>query len=485
MVRQENHEKLLLEAVPKEHRKLIERAIEVAKENYSSTTRLSGEPLLNHLLRSARYYAELKIDINGIVATLLHHKIPEEQFKKYKDVFSEDVITLLRQIETTFSFAKRENIDNKIIHKYILSFNDDVRIAIIKLTEKYDNAKTIDLLTYEKQMNVAQRLLSIYTPLAEYLNLMNAKNEFELHGFRVVYPEEYARISTYLYDKQEDLNQGIVKLVEIITTIVGIVNVNAQIWGRKKTFYSIWRKLTKYGKENKSADISSMNDLLAFKVVVDSIEQCYAVAYAIKDYVDDDKFIWEDYILNPKLNGFKQIQVVCRFPEFDGVRVEIQILTSEMYWFNEYGPASHVAYKLSGKRFPKSSTEFQWIEEVHKEMEKNKNSEIMQLSNPLKLGLFSNSIFTFTPGNKIIELTKESTGIDFAYQIHSQIGDMATFVKVNGVVKPLSIKLNNGDVVEVITDSKKLYPTEGWLEFAQTGNAIAFIKAGLRRKSRV
>ncbi len=481
MVRREDNKALLLAAVPKKHRDSLQKAIEIAERNYGSVIRLSGESLLEHVLRSARYYAELRIDFNGVIATLLHHTLPKQEYEN-KEIFNDDILQLLHNVELVFSHAKKESVDTQVIYKYILSFRDDIRIALIKLSEKFDNAKTIDLLPEEKRKDVARRLLHIYAPLAEYMNLSDARREFELNGFRVYYPKEYEQTALYVHKRQADIFEKIEKVKLLLGEIGALVNVDAQIWGRAKSYYSIWRKLYKHDKEGKPATIDALNDLLAFTILVDSVDQCYAVAYALKDYaeVSDDSF--EDYIQNPKPNGFSEIQMICEFPELLAINIEVQILTNEMYWHNTYGPAAHLAYKLEGKRFAKQNSEFQWVETVHKAIEKSRQSLSLPISKPLQLHLFQDRIFAFTPKHRIVELPVGATVIDFAYQVHTSIGDRAVFADVNGKKVQLDEVLKNGDIVEIITDNKKLYPTEEWLESAKTKNAQARIKLGLRKK---
>ncbi len=481
MVHKEDLKSELLKSVPARYRTQLRKAIAVAEKNYSTVIRFSGEPLLSHVLRAARYYADLRIDFNGIVATLLHHRLPEKEYEN-KDVFNDDVLHLLKNVELVFSNAKKESVDTQVIYKYILSFEDDIRVALIKLSEKFDNAKTIDLLPGEKKREVARRLLMIYTPLAEYMSLQEPKNVFELNGFRVLYPEAYEEVASFVHKKQDSLFSKIEEVKKLITEIAAIVNVDGQVWGRVKSYYSIWKKQTKHGREGKSSDITSFNDLMAFTVMVDSVDQCYSVAFALKDYADVDEAYFEDYIQNPKPNGFSEIQLICKFPELTDVNVEIQILTKEMYWHNTYGPASHFAYKLAGKRFAKQSSEYEWIEVLHKEIDQTAKSEALLVSNPLKLHLFQDRIFVFTPKHRIVELRKGSTALDFAYQVHTGIGHSANFAKVDGVTVPLSTKLDNGNVVEIVTDSKKKYPTETWLDIVISKSAHAKIKQALRKK---
>lgn len=481
MVHKENLQAELLHSVPAKYRPKLRKAIAVAVRNYSQVLRLSGEPLLDHVLRSAKYYAELHIDFNGIVATLLHHALPEDEYKN-DEIFNDDVLGLLKNVETVFSNARKESVDTRVIYKYILSFQDDIRIALIKLSEKFDNAKTIDLLPTEKRKDVARRLLKIYTPLAEYMNLIEAKKTFELNGFRVLYPNAYQEVAQFVHDKQGQLFSKIEEIRGVIESIASIVNVEGQVWGRMKSYYGIWKKQFKHSKEGKSSEIDSFNDLLAFTVMVESIDQCYSVAYAIKDYAMVEDRYFEDYIRNPKPNGFSEIQVVAQFPELAGTNVEIQILTKEMYWQNTYGPASHFAYKLSERRFAKQSSEFQWVEIVHREIEQSNATMELPLSKPLQLHLFQDKIFAFTPKHRVIVLGKGATAIDFAYQVHTSIGHSANFAKVNGVIVPLSTELDSGDLVEIVTDSRKKYPTESWLQFAKSKSTQTKIKYGLRKK---
>lgn len=481
MVRKEDHKQLLIVAVPANFRPQLKKAIVVAERNYGHIIRLSGEPLLHHVLRSARYYADLRIDFNGIVATLLHHRLPQAEYEN-KEIFNEDILQLLKNVELVFSNVKKESIDTRVIYKYILSFKDDIRVALLKLSEKFDNAKTIDLLPYEMKLNVAYRLLHIYAPLAEYMNLLDAQEEFKLNGFRVYYQVEYENVAAFIHKKQSDIYEKIQKVRSLLKDIAGLVKINGQVWGRVKSYYSIWKKISKHDKEGKSIEMDSFDDLLAFTFMVESVDQCYAVAYALKDYANvvDENF--EDYIKNPKPNGFSEIQIVCRFPELVNINVEIQIMTKEMYWHNTYGPAAHFAYKIQGTRFAKENTEYQWVEALHSEIERLSKTEEMPVSKPLHMNLFQNKVFVFTPKHMIIELEKGSTALDFAYQVHSRIGDTATFAKINGVTNPLSTVLANGDIIEILTDSRKVYPTESWLEFSKSDSARTKIKQGIRKK---
>lgn len=483
MIAQENHKKILLAMVPLKFRARLKKAIVLAETHYAGITRWSGEPLLNHVLRSARHYAELRIDFNGIIATVLHHKLPDDAYVD-REVFDDDVLRLLKNVETVFAQAKNEGVDTKIIYKYILSFEDDIRIVLIKLSEKYDNARTIDLLPEEKKLRVARRLLDIYAPLAEFMNLTDAKREFQLHGFRVLHPDEYESIANWMHQSQRDIHEKIERVRELLRSIMQIVNIDGQIWGRVKSYFSIWRKQFKHGKEGKRASMESLNDLLAFTVMVDTVDQCYAVAYALKDYGNVMDVDFEDYIRSPKPNGFSEIQLICHFPELVDLSTEVQVLTKEMYWHNTYGPASHIAYKLEERRHSKKSTEFQWVEMVHQEIEKSKEYNDLIESRPMRFNLFSSSIFVFTPKHKVIELPKGATVIDFAYQVHTAVGRSANFARINGTTTNLSKTLNSGDVVEVILDPKKKLPTESWLAFAKTKMAQSLIKSGLRKKFR-
>lgn len=332
-------------------------------------------------------------------------------------------------------------------------------------------------------MDVARRLLSIYSPLAEYMNLSDAKNEFDLDGFRVAEVEAYNEIATFVHDRQSDIFEKIEEVKKLIQDILEIVDIDGQVWGRVKSYYSIWRKLKKYSSEGRVANMNVFNDLIAFTIMVDTPEQCYSVAYALKDYANVPDQYFEDYIKNPKPNGFSEIQLICTFPELVSINVEIQILTREMYWHNTYGPASHIAYKLAGKRFAKSNTEYQWIEMIHNEIAKRQSDEDFPVSFPMQLHLFQDKVFTFTPKHKVIELPLGATALDFAYQLHTMIGNQSVFAKVNGETQSLSTVLKNGDVVEIITDPKKIHPTESWLGIVKTKNALSRIKHGLKKKS--
>lgn len=480
MVHKEDLRRELLRSVPAMFRVRLKKAIEIAEKYYTQELRLSGESLLHHLLRSAKYYADLRIDFNGVIATLLHHPLPEHAYQD-QVVFTEDVRRLLKNIDIVFAHARKESVDTKVIYKYILSFQDDIRIALVKLSEKFDNARTIDLLPMEKRVDVARRLLQIYAPLAEYLNLSEAHREFQLHGFRVYHPEEYESVALYVHDQQKMLISKIGEIRKAFEDVVEIVDVDAQIWGRVKSYYSIWRKQFKRSKEGKSSEIKSFNDLLAFTVMVDSVAQCYIVASALREYADSNS-IFEDYIHTPKPNGFQELQVIGKFPELPGMNIEIQILTKEMYWQNTYGPASHFGYKLANTRLPKQTTEYKWLELVHQEIERVNKKELLAEASELKLQLFQDRIYVFTPKHRIIELTHGATAIDFAYQVHTKIGHSSEFAIINGKSQPLSTQLNSGDVVEIVTDSKKKYPTEEWLEFSKSKSTRAKIKLGLRKK---
>jgi GTP pyrophosphokinase len=482
----QHHESLiaaLVQSVPPAFHKRIQKAVFYAQTYYAKEPRMSGEDLFSHTLRSAIEYSQLRIDVNGVIATLLHHRLPAAVYDD-AEVFSEDVVFLLDTLEEVFSKVKEEGSDTVTLSKYILSFADDMRIALIKLSEKVDSARTIGSLDVSKREKAALRLLSIYAPLAEYLNLTDAKVTFENEGFRVLHPVEQAQIVDFVKAQSDDIESLKNKIGATLSEITEIVSVTASVWGRIKSPYSIWKKQQKYIKEGKENSLTSLNDILAFTLMVDSVDQCYAVAYALMSYAEVLDKQFEDYIQQPKPNGFKQIQLVCTLPDFSGQKIEVQILTKEMYWHNTYGPASHFAYKMSGARFAKSTSEYEWIERVHDVVKDSQASMTIPESMPIRANLFKESIYVFSPKHRIVELPIGGTAIDFAYHIHTEVGNKAVRAAVNDKIVTLDTVLQSGDVVSVITDKSKQFPSVEWSKFAVTKNAQVHIKRGLIAKKK-
>jgi len=491
--------KRILKRIQTEFHSFVIEALDFAERKYQGSTRISGESLLSHTMKMAQIVIDMGLDVNSVIAAILHacpkcvssdetdycnknnSNDLKDLYASIEKTFGKDVVFLLKRFYQLLDLTKRD-ADPAAITRYILKESEDLRVLMLRLADRLDSARTIEVLSPERRMVSAQKFLRIYAPLAEYLNFTDMKNEFERIGFRVSNPDEFERIDKYLEKNSLKNNEVLEKIQDILEHTCERIGCKARIFGRIKNHYSIFRKMKKYSDEGKAGNILAMRDILAFSIVTDSVSSCYEICSSILGNTESLPDMFEDYIAKPKPNGFREIQIAAKFQEIKDIFVEIQILTEEMYDHNTYGAASHFGYKIQGKRFASPDNEFNWVKEIHSKIHKG-GREVSVLSEPLISDLFQRDLFVWTPQYRLINLPLGSTALDFAFKIHTEIGMKVTGAEINGKKEQLDYVLKNGDVVKILTHpnkSIKTTATREWLKNVKTERARKKIEKALR-----
>ncbi len=447
----------ILEKVSSIFKDDVSAAIKYADKIHSNQKRYDGEPLITHILRTARLAIENNFDTNTIISAILHQVPLNTENKKYiTKNFGTEVIQILEKIEDIRKCTETTETPDEIIIKYILSSSKDLRPVIIKILDTLDDIKTIESVPECEKKISLHKALSIYSVLAEYLNLDHLKKEIEENAFREYLPTEYESISRKM--EEANINKDLLnRYKDKLENIVKPLHFKKRVEGRVKGKYSIYNKLKKYEKEWIDPRIDRVDDLIAFRIITDTEDSCFLILEKLMDNGEPDYDLFDDYISNPKPNGYQAIQFPIKFTDISNLEIEVQIMTEDMYYYNTYGPASHIAYKASKSRYAKPSNEYDWVEEIHKQMQQNRKEIHNKKDLPIKCNIFEDEVFIFTPKGKILDLNKGDTVLDFAFKLHTQIGNSAVSAEVNGKAAKLSSVLATGDVVEIKTDKSKKY----------------------------
>ncbi len=480
--------KNLLEKVPNEYNTLVLKVISWAQKEYAGHNRFSGENTIFHALRVANIAADSHLDTNSIITSMLHcvlnseYKDRRERFlKEIEDDFGKEVLELLKTLDKINQGTDSVETDMKIVTRYVLRNSEDIRPILIKIFDVLDDLKTLNYLPEEDVKLKSRKVFDIYAPLCSYLNLEPIKKEMEETVFKLTKPEEYDVIEEKMQKEglDEELLEKYIKGLEGLTDILGY---KPKIFGRIKSKYSMYNKLKKLEKEGQGTALSKIKDRIAISIITNSKDDCFLLKMALEEKIKLNEGETDDYITQPKPNGFQALQMSVSCPDIKDIFIELQILTHKMYYINTYGPASHIAYKASRNRFAKPTDSFDWLEKLHKDIINCQTLSKQSRSIPIKASVFENYIYIFTPKGKIIELNKGATALDFAYRVHTGIGNNATFAQVNSETKELSTTLETGDVVNIITSNQDKYPNRDWLEFAVADSTKEKIRKGLRMK---
>lgn len=486
--------------------KLVEEAFAFADKAHTGMKRYSGEPYMNHLAAVGKILAEMGMGPQTISAGLLHDTIEDTDVtpEDIKSKFGEEILFLVDGV-TKLSSVRYYGSDrhNESLRKLFVATSQDIRVLIIKLADRLHNMQTLNHVPAEKQLRIARETLEIYVPVAHRLGMGKIRKELEDLSFAYVYPEEYAKVKKLLEPKTGKSNELLEKERKILQkrlADVKLLNFNTSY--RVKGLYSLYHKL-----KRKDWDIDGVYDLLAMRVVVSTVEDCYRTLGIIHELWRPLPGRMKDYIAFPKPNGYKSIHTTVTTP--NGVIMEIQIRTRKMHHEAEFGVASHIAYKEPSTTGEKASTSSKfmslipslfrpfawssgaedhskirstdhrdkiprWISQIGQTYTKDKSSTDDFIED-IKKDFFSNRIFVFTPAGDVVDLPVGATPIDFAYAIHSEIGDHTSGAKVNKKLVQLDTELRNGDIIEIET-RKSSHPTNKWLIFAQTSLARRHIK---------
>lgn len=484
--------------LPLTDQKEIERAFNFALQSHQDQKRRTGEPYVIHELETASFIADLKLDSQTIIAAILHDVVEDTMVdlsviqKEFGKTVAHlvDGVTKLGKIRITrrfFIFKTKDELEKfdqqiETLRKMFVAMAKDIRVVIIKLADRLHNMKTLEGVEPEKRMRIAKETLEIYAPLAYRLGMNELKGQLEDLAFPYVYPDEYRWLKTQVKSAFQERQKYLEKVKKLLLKQLSKDKIKAQIHGRAKHFYSLWRKLARYDN-----DLSRIYDLVALRIIVDTVSDCYKVLGIIHEKWKPLVGRIKDYIAMPKPNGYQSLHttVFC----LDGKIVEFQIRTKAMHDQAENGIAAgwHYAetkgtldYILKKiKRVPHE--EIKWVKELVKWQEKSRDN--IQFTNDIQVDFFSDRIFVYTPRGEVKDLPAGSTTIDFAYSIHSELGNSCTGAKVNGKMTTLNTILKNGDIVEIIKSNKPKGPKQDWLEFAKTSLARSNIKKSLRLKN--
>lgn len=470
----------IIEYSPKSFVDGIYKSIDFAVNAHQGERRLSNEDFITHPLNTALITAQMGCDTSTIIASILHSLAGrEKEIEEIKNIFGEDVYNLIKETKIIQKATKNQETPEEIITKYILNRSKDLRPVLIKLASALHNVKTVQYLPEEQQKEASKKVFNVYSIIAEYLNLNDMKKDLEEYAFKQYQPVEYESIKQKML--REDINDDLLeKYKKIIEK--HIKGINAQLSGRVKGEYSIYNKLKKYEKEWKDPKIEELTDLIAFRIITKTEDECFLVLEKIMDNSQVDTNLFDDYISNPKPNGYRAIHVVTKFSEISPLDIEIQILTEEMEYTNTYGKASHISYKAQKSRYAKPTDEYGWVEEVHNKIKEHISKREENISNPILCNIFENEVFAFTPKEEIISLDKGDTVLDFAYKVHTDIGNSAVGAKINGLAGKLDTVLKTDDRVEIKRQKDKTSQPESALSLVHSQSSKNKILRSLSKK---
>ncbi|MCA1927145.1 MAG: bifunctional (p)ppGpp synthetase/guanosine-3',5'-bis(diphosphate) 3'-pyrophosphohydrolase [Calditerrivibrio sp.] len=453
----------------------LHKAYVYAAQKHRGQLRKSGEPYLSHPLNVSLILAEMNMDVDTVIAGILHDTLEDTDatYEELMSLFGSDVAFLVDGVSKIgkISFKSSEEKMAENFRKMLISMSKDVRVIVIKLADRLHNMRTIDHLSEEKKQRIAKETMEIYAPLAHRLGIAWIKWELEDLSFRILNPDKYYEIYNLVKLKRSEREQYLVKVISMLDAHLKNVNISADVTGRPKHFYSIYSKMIK-----KKTSFDEIYDLLAVRVIVKTISDCYATLGIIHNLWKPISGRFKDYIAMPKANLYQSLHTTVVGP--NGINVEIQIRTEEMHRIAEEGIAAHWKYK-EGKVFdPKEDTTFIWLRQLLDQKELNKPQDLVEA---LKEDILPIQIYVFTPQGDVIELPVNSTPIDFAYAIHTKIGEKCVGAKVDGKMVNLKYNLKNGEKVEIIT-SPNQEPRADWLNIVKTNRAKVRIRNFLRKK---
>ncbi len=460
----------ILKNIPEDFKDSVTKAIQYVSEVHKEDKRYNGKSLLSHLLKVGYLTTQIGLDSNSTIASILHEiELTEEQSKNISSNFNNDILSILKDIHRIKQSTETDETPEQIIVKYILSSSEDLRPVIIKVLDTLEDVKTIEYVPEEKKKKSLSKALEIYAVLAEYLDLYPIKKEIEENAFREFLPKEYESISKRL--EKENINDDLLnKFEKALWKEIKELPFKKEIRGRIKSKYSIYNKLKKYEKEWIDPNINRVDDLIAFRITTLEKDDCFLILEKLMDKGEMNYDRFDDYISNPKKNGYQAIQFPIKFPSVFNLDIEIQILTEKMHYINTYGTASHIAYKASKSRYAKPTNLYDWVEDIHKQMEKSKKERNHKESIPISVKIFRDEVFVFTPKGKIIDLDKGDTVLDYAFKVHTEIANKAISADINGKISKLSTVLKTGDTVEIKTDKNKICQKIEALTYANSIN---------------
>ena len=455
----------------------LNRAYVFAMKAHGSQKRASGDPYFSHPLEVAGILTDYRLDASSIITALLHDTVEDTlaTSEEIREQFGEEIMLLVDGVTklTQIELQSDQSDQAENFRKLVLAMSEDIRVLLVKLADRLHNMRTLNFISKrDKRRRIALETMEIYATLAERIGMQEFKNELEDLSFAELNPEARESITSRLQFLRDEGKDNVETIVNELKETLAEQTIKAEVYGREKSPYSIWRKSQK-----KNISFEQVSDIIAFRIVVDTVEDCYRALGVIHGAYLMVPGRFKDYISTPKPNGYQSLHTGVIGPERQ--RIEIQIRAKRMHEVAEMGVAAHWQYKQNTD--PKSGRQYRWMRELLDIMEHADNPE--DFLEHTKLEMFPDQVFSFTPKGEVIALPAGATAIDFAYAVHSEIGDTCVGTKINGRPMPLRTVLENGDQVEVITSPAQT-PSPTWENFATTGKARACIRRFIRLKQR-
>ncbi|MBP3730435.1 MAG: bifunctional (p)ppGpp synthetase/guanosine-3',5'-bis(diphosphate) 3'-pyrophosphohydrolase [Mailhella sp.] len=459
---------------------MVRRAYEYASAAHAGQLRLSGDPYIMHPASVALTLAQMGFDEHTVAAGLLHDTVEDtdSSIDELDELFGEQVADLVDGVTkiNMMTFDTKEEAQFENIRKMILSMAHDIRVPLVKLADRLHNMSTLDFQKPHKRQRISQETMDIYAPLANRLGLHLFKQKLEDLSFRYLQPDAYSEITKWLADNQIVERKLISKVIDKIKAIMDENGIGGRVFGRIKQTYSIYRKMMA-----QKTPLDEMHDIIAFRVIVNDLRDCYAMLGLVHVLWKPVPGRFKDYISMPKANGYQSLHTTVIGPE--GERIEIQIRTEEMNIMAEHGVAAHWMYKERDHAVAmQDMPQFQWLRDLMQRQRDETDSK--EFMSSLRMDLFNDEIYVFTPNGAVKQLPKGASSLDFAFLIHTDVGAHCAGAKINGKLQPIATELKNGDMVEIITDKNK-HPHRDWLKIVKTSKARSRIQHYLRTEERV
>jgi GTP diphosphokinase / guanosine-3',5'-bis(diphosphate) 3'-diphosphatase len=455
----------------------IARAFEFACAHHGDQKRYSGDEFITHPVGVAQICAGMRLDTETLCAALLHDTVEDTSatLDEVREEFGEEIAALVDGVTklTGMNFESRDERQAENYRKMMVAMATDVRVILIKLADRLHNMRTLGALPKQKQTLKSHETLEIYAPLAHRLGIHAIKWELEDLAFATLHPRKYAEIKQLVAQQRDERENYVTEAGEFLSEELEEVGIQAEISGRAKHFYSIYTKMAKKGRE-----FNEIFDLTAMRVIVGSVKDCYGAIGVIHSLWKPLPGRFKDFVAMPKANMYQALHTTVIGPE--GKPLEIQIRTEEMHKLAEYGIAAHVAYKEGGRGDPQRE-KMTWLRQL---VEAEGEQDPAEFLESLKVDLFEDEVFVFTPKGEVKSLSAGSTPLDFAYAVHTDVGHSCVGAKVNGAIVPLHYQLRSGDIVEVLTAKQKRAPSLDWLKLVRTSRARNKIRAWFKEERR-
>ncbi|NCP12441.1 MAG: bifunctional (p)ppGpp synthetase/guanosine-3',5'-bis(diphosphate) 3'-pyrophosphohydrolase [Sphingomonadales bacterium] len=480
MLRQYELVEKVKEYDPQADEAMINRAYVFTVQKHGSQKRASGDPYFSHPVEVAGILTELKLDTESVVTALLHDTLEDTiaTAQEIEDNFGAEVARLVDGV-TKLSAIEAQEISAETdsekaaenLRKFLLAMSDDIRVLLVKLADRLHNMRTLHFIANEaKRRRIARETMDIYAPLAERIGMYEFMREMQLLAFKELEPDAYETICDRLRKLSEGGEKKVEKIAKAIRKVLAEGGVEAEVSGREKHPYSIWKKM-----QERHVAFEQLTDIIAFRVITDNADDCYRAMGVLHRHWKMVPGRFKDYISTPKRNGYRSLHttVITR----ENMRIEIQIRDTDMHRKSEYGLAAHWAYKQGDKPDGQAS----WIRDLMEILDQTQDAD--ELLEHTRMAMYQDRIFAFTPKGALHQMPKGATPVDFAYDVHTDLGDQAVGAKVNGRIAPLRTLLQNGDIVEILSSEKQV-PQAGWLSFVVTGKARSAVRRHIRHKER-